>query len=106
MNVFSLNRAADAYHTLYCLSGLSSAQHHVFPSPARRTEIQSAWKSNEGTLNVPYYCRQHMPDTSADTLLDSLRKSAFSEALSWIEEEGTSKILGGPDNRVVSSLLG
>jgi len=73
---------ADAYHTLYCLAGLSSAQHHVFPSPARRTQIRNHWKPSE------------------DTVLDELRKSTFAEVLAWTEEEGTSKYVGGPANRV------
>lgn len=31
----------------------------------------------------------------------TLRKMAFLEALSWVEEEGTSKFVGGSQNRVV-----
>lgn len=34
--------------------------------------------------------------------LDTLRKSAFVEALSWSEEEGTSKYVGGQANRMVN----
>jgi protein farnesyltransferase subunit beta len=75
-------KSADAYHTLYCLAGLSSAQHHVFPSPARRDAIRKHWKP------------------SLDSTFDDLRKAAFAEALSWTEEEGTSKYVGGPVNRV------
>ena len=44
-----------------------------------------------------------MPST--DISLDLLRKSTFSETLSWIEEESASKILGRPNNQVLSSLL-
>ncbi|KAH6905564.1 farnesyltransferase subunit beta [Coprinopsis sp. MPI-PUGE-AT-0042] len=34
------SKPADAYHTLYCLTGLSSAQHHIFPSgPMRRESL-------------------------------------------------------------------
>ncbi|KII84972.1 hypothetical protein PLICRDRAFT_45829 [Plicaturopsis crispa FD-325 SS-3] len=75
-------KSADAYHTLYCLAGLSSAQHHVFPSPERRSTVEKAWVS---------------PD---DDALDALRKNSFTAALSWIEEEGASKFVGGPGNRV------
>lgn len=32
---------------------------------------------------------------------NALRKDAFVSALSWIEEEGTSKYVGGEKNRVV-----
>jgi protein farnesyltransferase subunit beta len=34
----------DAYHTVSCLSGLSSAQHRVAPSATRRAEILGQWK--------------------------------------------------------------
>jgi hypothetical protein len=34
--------------------------------------------------------------------LDNLRKSVFVDALSWSEEDGTAKFVGGPSNRVVS----
>jgi len=74
-------KSADAYHTLYCLSGLSSAQHHLFPSPTRRSEVLDAWVSTSDPL-------------------DELRKSAFAEALSWSEEDGTEKVVGGQANRV------
>ncbi|KAA1469064.1 terpenoid cyclases/Protein prenyltransferase [Dentipellis sp. KUC8613] len=72
----------DAYHTLYCLSGLSAAQHRVFPSPSRKSELRAAWKSKE------------------DTAEDKFRKTVFAEALCWTEEEGTSKVIGPASNRV------
>jgi protein farnesyltransferase subunit beta len=74
----------DSYHTLYCLSGLSSAQHHLYPSPTRRTQLQAAWKTQSDELS------DH----------DALRKSVFTELLSWTEEEGVSKIVGGETNRL------
>lgn len=40
-----LLRPADAYHTLYCISGLSSAQHRVFPSSTRRAQLLSSWNA-------------------------------------------------------------
>ncbi|KAH9474984.1 Protein farnesyltransferase subunit beta [Psilocybe cubensis] len=72
---------ADAYHTLYCLSGLSSAQHHVFPSHLRKKQFLDSWKSSDSTK-------------------DELRKRSFGSILSWIEEEGASHILGGTENRL------
>ncbi|KAH7925777.1 terpenoid cyclases/Protein prenyltransferase [Leucogyrophana mollusca] len=75
-------KVADAYHTLYCLAGLSAAQHNVFPSPARRAELQHAWA------------------TSTDSPHHELRQTVFAEALSWTEEEGTSNVEGGHINRV------
>ncbi|EGN97652.1 hypothetical protein SERLA73DRAFT_92860 [Serpula lacrymans var. lacrymans S7.3] len=73
-------KSSDAYHTLYCLSGLSSAQHNVFPSPARRSQLRGSW--------------------SPVSEFNEIRKEAFIEALSWTEEEGTSQIIGGQGNRV------
>lgn len=96
-------RNADSYHTLYCLSGLSSAQHTILPSPARRTELSNAWKASPGVLMCP---DQHLflrLMTASEDPLGSLRKAAFVEALSWSEEEGTSKYVGGQANRMVSS---
>ena len=34
--------------------------------------------------------------------LDDLRKSLFADALSWNEDDGTAKLVGGQGNRVVS----
>ncbi|KAH7914880.1 terpenoid cyclases/protein prenyltransferase alpha-alpha toroid [Hygrophoropsis aurantiaca] len=75
-------KIADAYHTLYCLAGLSAAQHNVFPSPSRCAELHDAWVI---APDAPY---------------NQLRQDAFAEALSWTEEEGTSHVLGGQVNRV------
>ena len=47
----SLNRVwrqSDAYHTCYCLSGLSSAQHRVIVSEGRGRAIISLWESGGG----------------------------------------------------------
>lgn len=46
------NRNADSYHTLYCLAGLSSAQHHLYPSATRRTQLQDAWEARPGKLEA------------------------------------------------------
>ncbi|KAL4064662.1 terpenoid cyclases/protein prenyltransferase alpha-alpha toroid [Scleroderma yunnanense] len=75
-------KSADAYHTLYCLAGLSTAQHNVYPSPARRADVAAAWQLH------PEYPHEE------------LRKTSFLEALSWSEEEGGSHVLGGSVNRV------
>ncbi|KAL0948363.1 hypothetical protein HGRIS_010945 [Hohenbuehelia grisea] len=71
---------ADAYHTMYCLAGLSSAQHRVIQSPARRAELARSWTSSAND--------------------NPLREDIFLHSLSWVEEEGTSKIIGGAANRV------
>src|SRR6266851_2176172 len=75
-------RNPDAYHTAYCISGLSAAQHHVFPSPTRREEVRSAWNGEDG-----------------------VRATAFAESLCWIEEDGRSHIVGSAANRVVRRFL-
>ncbi|KAJ6617951.1 terpenoid cyclases/protein prenyltransferase alpha-alpha toroid [Mycena sp. CBHHK59/15] len=80
---------ADSYHTLYCLAGLSSAQHKVFPSPARRKELLDSWTAPaEGE------------DKDTKATEDERRKRVFTHALSYTEEEGTETIVGGPPNRV------
>lgn len=71
-------RNPDAYHTAYCISGLSAAQHHVYPSPVRREEVRAAWEGEDG-----------------------VRATAFAEALCWTEEDGGSRIVGSAANRVV-----
>jgi len=40
--------------------------------------------------------------TILDNPQDGLRKKVFGEILSWMEEEGSSHIVGGKDNRLVS----
>ncbi|KAF9493816.1 terpenoid cyclases/Protein prenyltransferase [Pleurotus eryngii] len=80
---------ADAYHTMYCLSGLFSAQHRMVPSHHRRAQILSArQEENDRTFHIR--CRANF----AKRLLNSL---------SWTEDEEASKIVGGDANRVVCS---
>jgi len=67
----------DAYHTAYCISGLSAAQHRVYPSPTRREEVRAAWQGEGG-----------------------VRATAFAEALCWGEEDGGSHVVGSAANRV------
>jgi len=75
----------DAYHTCYCLSGLSSAQHRVIASEGRRHAIIALWESD---------------DSCSSDLTSLLRKNAFSSALAWVEEDGGSKVIGSSANRV------
>ncbi|KAF8637723.1 hypothetical protein AX17_002626 [Amanita inopinata Kibby_2008] len=76
-------KAADAYHTMYCLAGLSSAQHQVTFSSTRRTEILAHWKPS--TNPGPY---------------EDFRRDLFGHTLCWVEEEHGSRIVGGYQNRV------
>ncbi|TFK49209.1 terpenoid cyclases/Protein prenyltransferase [Heliocybe sulcata] len=75
-------KTSDAYHTLGCLSGLASAQHHVTPSTRRREEITLLWESN------------------TECAFTEQRKSAFIDALAWVEEEGASKYVGSSADRL------
>ncbi|EKM50973.1 uncharacterized protein PHACADRAFT_212873 [Phanerochaete carnosa HHB-10118-sp] len=80
-------KPADAYHTLYCLSGLSAAQHRVVPIDERKAELLSAW------VDAP-------SDRTKDEATSRLRKRAFVDMLSWVEEEGTVVYVGGAANRL------
>jgi protein farnesyltransferase subunit beta len=87
------------YHTLYCLSGLSAAQHHVYSSHARKAEALETWK-DEGNFSYPqnWLCSDFLSDSPDN----ALRKAVFAELVSWTEEEGTSKIVGpSTSNRLV-----
>ncbi|ETW79021.1 hypothetical protein HETIRDRAFT_478327 [Heterobasidion irregulare TC 32-1] len=77
---------SDAYHTLYCLAGLSAAQHRVFPSAARKAELHDSWTSTSAE--------------GAGTPEDEFRRAVFAACLCWTEEEGTSKIVGLASNKV------
>ncbi|KAF7313263.1 Protein farnesyltransferase subunit beta [Mycena kentingensis (nom. inval.)] len=73
-------KGADAYHTLYCLSGLSSAQHKVAPSVEKQKELESVWSGDDDD--------------------DGLRRRVFAQSLCFMQEEGTEKLVGGSENRV------
>ncbi|PFH45619.1 hypothetical protein AMATHDRAFT_77974 [Amanita thiersii Skay4041] len=88
----------DAYHTLYCLSGLSSAQHHVKPSEYRRAEILKCWKPSTRTDNTNNNNNNNEDDDGH--VDDDIRKDVFSYMLCWTEDESGSDILGGSVNRL------
>ena len=79
------NRPSDAYHTLYSLSGLATAQHRVSPSESMREELLQGWKEVEG-----------------DPQLDAMHKLAFAHARAWLEEPGGSVYAGTAADRIVS----
>ncbi|KAG6828132.1 hypothetical protein H0H92_009086 [Tricholoma furcatifolium] len=87
---------ADAYHTMYCLSGISSAQHRVSLSAERRAQISAAWDATK------FYAPSGAGDvdTRMSTLPADIRQKVFEDALAWSEEEGGSIIVGGAENRV------
>jgi protein farnesyltransferase subunit beta len=76
-------KSADAYHTLYCLSGLSSAQHRIVPSSARRKQLDDAWDTN-----------------SNPAIPNDIRKDLFLSSLCWDEDESAALYVGGKENRL------
>ena len=97
-------RISDSYHTLYALSGLSSAQHIVSQSPELAKKLRADWKPLEGQHAGPsaYFPENNEPYVTANSELDDLRKTAFVEGRSWQEEEGGSLYVNGVGDRVVS----
>jgi protein farnesyltransferase subunit beta len=77
-----MHRPADAYHTLYCLSGLAAAQHAVVPGAPRRAQLEAVWASSE---------HAH----------DALRKEVYLDALSWTTDTAREDVRGGAHNRLV-----
>ena len=52
-------RVSDAYHTLYTLAGLSSAQHYVSQSSHLLDTLQNEWKAQDG--NTPLFPSSPLP---------------------------------------------
>ena len=107
-------RPADAYHTLYNLSGLSAAQHRVYYSRKRAAEIASKWKDTTGFIPehvtaIPTPARAVAGNggviKETETEREIRRKSVFVAAHAWQEDDGAGKFVGGKGNRVVSTNL-
>ncbi|KAG1761880.1 terpenoid cyclases/protein prenyltransferase alpha-alpha toroid [Suillus placidus] len=64
-------KPADLYHTLYCLAGLSSAQHNVFLSSTRQDAIVRSWK------------------TPPESMHEQLHQACFTHSLSWTPSRGS-----------------
>jgi len=91
---------ADAYHTLYNLAGLSSAQHHFLPSKSLHDSLLDQWNPETGeaagdTVKLGSTGRDH-----------ALRKTVWVEMSSWVEDEHQpeSQFVGGKANRLVSCI--
>jgi hypothetical protein len=93
------HRPADSYHTLYCLAGLSTAQHNIFLSSTRRDLFLLGWEGPHGRpcTRVVEVSSSFAPESPQD----QLRQACFTKSLSWTEEEGTSHVLGSQNNRMV-----
>jgi len=74
-------RPADAYHTLYNLSGLSSAQHRVHRTGTTRDTVRSAW----------------IPKVGEE---EPRRRDVFVSSMAWVEDEPAARYVGGKGNRV------
>lgn len=110
---------ADAYHTLYNLAGLSSAQHRVFLSKKRTEELRNIWVESEGFVPTkepilepgeverPSSAAVEGKSASASAISESdeqrrnRRRETYATALAWLEDEGASHYVGGEGNRVV-----
>lgn len=73
-------------------------------SEGRRRAIVALWESSSGSF--AHRSSVALPDQDVDEFTNSLRKNAFSSALSWVEEDGGSKVIGSNGNRVVRIFLG
>ena len=93
------SKNADAYHTLYNLAGLSSAQHHFLPSTSVLQSLREQYNSQTATEAG---ARATLGNSGARD--EALRKTIWTELSSWIEEEhlSESRFVGGKANRLVS----
>jgi len=87
-------KPADAYHTLYNLSGLSSAQHHVYRSSEQAEKLGSLW------VPSPPFVPAGKERAESDVERNERRRRIWVDANSWAEDEVASRYVGGKDNRV------
>ncbi|KAI0728285.1 terpenoid cyclases/Protein prenyltransferase [Fomitopsis betulina] len=88
-------KVPDPYHTLYCLAGLSAAQHRVAPDQSQRDDLLRSWNADAAQKLA---VTAGLPDERER--LDILRRESFLDALCWLEDEGADKYVGGSANRV------
>lgn len=81
-------RPADAYHTLYNLSGLSSAQHHMVRTSQAREKLLDKWVDAD-------------ENEKTEEEKEAVRKRIFIESVCWAEDESAERYVGGKENRVV-----
>lgn len=110
-----LGRHPDAYHTLYCLSGLSAAQHHIFPSKSKKEQTLESWDlANERAVDLGVTGEEESVSTGeldararnsrSHLLMLDLRRNSIAALLSWsgdpVLEHSLSHIIGGKENRL------
>ena len=92
-------KPSDLYHTLYCLSGLSAAQHRVYHSKRIQDQLLNEWK--ETTPFVP----ESGGGETKDEERNARRKNIWASSRAWKEDETTGRFLGGKVNRIVRRRL-
>ncbi|KAG8960194.1 CAAX farnesyltransferase (FTase) subunit beta [Tulasnella sp. 419] len=90
---------ADAYHTLYNLSGLASAQHRVYLSRKNIDNVRSRWMDSETFIPTDSAGRASSSETEAER--QARRRETYVAAHAWQEDESASQYVGGKANRVV-----
>ena len=101
-------RTPDLYHTLYALSGLSTAQHSVAQTNERKEELRKSWKPTGGVSFVmyspweTYLTSRRILEPSE---VEGMHKIAYVEQNSWAEEENVSVYVNGAGDRLVSTKI-
>lgn len=96
-----MQRRPDQYHTCNNLSGLSIAQHKMSHSPYAVSSNRLKFNASKGFPAVkPLTPEGGWKDEDER---QNARREIWANALGWVEEEGGEIIVGGRDNRIVSS---
>ncbi|THV08641.1 terpenoid cyclases/Protein prenyltransferase [Dendrothele bispora CBS 962.96] len=78
-------KGADAYHTLYCLAGLSAAQHRMNPDRTRRRVLEALWNENSKEGESENWWA----------------KDVYTRFMSWSEAARKKRtLIGGEGNRI------
>jgi len=95
-------KPADAYHTLYNLAGLSSAQHHMRPSAPLRANLLEAYRAPTTPVSgASFHSKQNEEEER--------RKEIWASSLSWVENgDGKptgyeARFVGGKSSRANAS---
>ncbi|KAF9266706.1 terpenoid cyclases/Protein prenyltransferase [Marasmius fiardii PR-910] len=88
----------DSYHTLYCLAGLSAAQHKMIPQTGHKKALEALWQSNSETSLT---LKSDEEVGGKNVLDDDVRREVYTTALSWGEDFSKKReIIGGGENRL------
>lgn len=88
-------KPSDLYHTLYCLAGLSAAQHRMYHSKKVLNQYLNEWRDTK-----PF-----VPESGGGERTDeernARRRKIWASSRAWKEDETSSRYLGGKVNRIV-----